>query len=91
MDQLGERLRAVLVEPSARPPRRRHPVKVQVPARLLGLAAPLIERVARMPRGAIRGLADSLQVDMTGDPTPIRTILGRSPRNYRQAVERALS
>lgn len=69
---------------------RRHPVKVHVPSGLLGLAAPLIERVSRMPQGAMRGQADSLQVDMTGDPGPIRTILRRSPKTYRQAVKIAL-
>lgn len=69
---------------------RRHPVKIHVPRTLLGLFAPLIERVSRMPRGSIKGLADSLAVDMSGDPTPIRTILGRPPRSYRQAVKRAL-
>ncbi len=69
---------------------RRHPVKIHVPSGLLGLAAPLIERVTRMPRGAMKGLVDSLQVDMTGDPTPIRAILDRSPQTYVQALERAL-
>ena len=70
---------------------RRRPVKIHVPSGLLGLAAPLIERLTKMPRGAMKGLVDSLQVDMTGDPTPIRTILDRSPQTYRQALERALS
>jgi uncharacterized protein YbjT (DUF2867 family) len=70
---------------------RRHPVKIHVPSGLVGLAAPLIERVTRMPRGAMKGLVDSLQVDMTGDPTPIRTILQRSPQTYRQALEHALN
>ena len=70
---------------------RRRPVKIHVPGGLLGLAAPLIERISRMPQGAIRGLADSLQVDMTGDPAPIRTLLPRSPQTYRHAVQTALS
>ncbi len=43
-----------------------------------------------MPRGSFKGLADSLAVDMSGDPTPIRAILGRPSRSYRQAVKRAL-
>lgn len=70
---------------------RRHPVKIHVPRGLLVLAAPLIERVSKMPQGAMRGMAESLQVDMTGDPAPIRTILPRSPQTYRQAVQTALS
>ena len=69
---------------------RRHPVKIHVPRTLLGLFAPLIERVSKMPRGSFKGLADSLPVDLSGDPTPIRMILGCSPQSYRQAVERAL-
>ena len=70
---------------------RRHPVKIHVPSRLLGLAAPLIERLTRMPWGAMTGLVDSLQVDMTGDPAPIRAILDRPPRSYRQALDSALA
>ena len=50
----------------------------------------LIERAGKMPRGSFKGLADSLAVDMSGAPTPIRAILGRPPRSYRQAVKRAL-
>ena len=69
---------------------RRHPVKIHVPQTLLGLCAPLVERVGKMPRGSLKGLADSLAVDMSGDPTPIRAILGRPPQSYRQALERAL-
>ena len=70
---------------------RRRPVKIRIPARLLGLAAPLIERLTKLPRGAIKGLADSLQVDMTGDPRAIRAIVPRPPQTYRQALEHALS
>ena len=69
---------------------RRHPIKIHVPQAFLGLLAPLIERAGKMPRGSFKGLVDSLPVDMSGDPTPIQTILGRSPQSYRQAVERAL-
>ena len=69
---------------------RRHPVKIHVPGRLLGLFAPLIERLSKMPRGSFKGLVDSLPVEMSGDPTPIRTILSRPTQSYRQAVKRAL-
>ena len=69
---------------------RRHPVKIHLSQTLLGLFAPLIERGSRMPRGAFRGLVDSLPVDMSGDPMPIRAILSRPPQPYRQAVARAL-
>jgi uncharacterized protein YbjT (DUF2867 family) len=56
---------------------RRRPVKIHVPQTLLGLFAPLIERVSKMPRGSFKGLVDSLPVAMDGDPMPIRTILNR--------------
>ncbi|ROR90920.1 SDR family oxidoreductase [Nocardioides aurantiacus] len=69
---------------------RRRPVKVHLPGRLLRSAAPLIERATSMPRGAMTGLVDSLQVDMSGDPKPIRLILSRTPQTYRQAIEHAL-
>lgn len=70
---------------------RRPPVKVHIPSGLLGLAAPLVERMAKMPPGAMKGMADSLQIDMSGDPAPIRTILPRLPQTYRQALETALT
>lgn len=69
---------------------RRRPVKIHVPSHLLGLAAPLVERVSGIPRGAMKGLADSTQVDMIGDPRSVRAILQRTPRSYRQAVVDAL-
>ena len=69
---------------------RRHPVKVHLPVALLGGLAPLVERVGKLPRGAINGLLDGTD-DMVGDPTPIRQILPRAPLTYRQAVERALN
>lgn len=70
---------------------RRRPVKIHIPSRLLGLVAPLVERVTGMPRGAMRGLADSLTIDMTGDPGPIRAMVPRPPQTYREALESALS
>jgi hypothetical protein len=69
---------------------RHHPIKIHVPQTLLGLFAPLIERASNMPRGSFKGLVDSLPVDMTGDPMPIRTLLGRPLQSYRQAVKHSL-
>lgn len=69
---------------------RRRPVMIHVPSGLLSLFSPLIERVTRLPRGSMKGLADSLHTDMGGDPTPIRSILDRTPLTYREAVQRAL-
>ena len=69
---------------------RNHPFKIHIPPALLGTLAPLIERVSKFPKGAIKGIVDSFGTDAIGDPTPIRTILPRPPLPYRQAVERAL-
>jgi uncharacterized protein YbjT (DUF2867 family) len=69
---------------------RRPPIKIDVPRSLMGLAAPQIERMAKIPKGAIRGLVDSMKTDGIGDSTPIRAILPRPPLSYRQAVEQAL-
>ena len=70
---------------------RRHPPKLKVPWTLLGALAPLLERVGKLPRGAIKGLVDSQKDDTGGDPMPIRSILPRSLLSFRQAAERALA
>lgn len=69
----------------------RHPWKVQVPTGLLLLLAPVIERGAGLPPGALRGLLDGGEEDMVGDPAPIRAILPRPPLPYRRAVAVALA
>lgn len=70
---------------------RPHPVKIHVPRTPLGAFAPVIERIGKLPKGAMRGLVDGMTDDLVGDPTPIRKILPRPPLSYRQAVERALT
>ena len=69
---------------------RPHPFKIHVPQALLGALAPLFERLGKYPRGSIKGLMDGLDIDLDGDPLPIRAIVPRPPLSYRQAVERAL-
>jgi uncharacterized protein YbjT (DUF2867 family) len=69
---------------------RKHPTKIGIPLGLLGPLTALIERAAKFPKGSFKGLIDSLEADMTGDPRPIRSILPRALLTYRQAVERAL-
>lgn len=69
---------------------RPHPRKVHLSASLLSALAPLLERLARFPKGAVKGLLDGTD-DMVGDPMPIRQLLPRTPLTYRQAVERALA
>lgn len=70
---------------------RKHPAKLHIPPALLSALSPLIERLSKLPDGAIKGIADSLGTDSVGDPAPIRRILPRPPVPYRQAVEQALA
>jgi len=70
---------------------RKHPKKIHLSRAFLRSLAPLIERVGKLPKGAMKGLVDSLRTDSVGDPAPIRAILSRPPLPYRQAVERALT
>ncbi len=70
---------------------RHHPIKIDVPRKLLKALAPFIERASKLPKGSIKGVLDGIQTDLNGDPMPIRAILPRPPLPYRQAVERALS
>ncbi len=69
---------------------RQPPSKIHLSQTLLGALAPLIERLSKLPTGAMKGMVDSLGSDAVGDPAPIRAILPRPPLPYRQAVERAL-
>jgi uncharacterized protein YbjT (DUF2867 family) len=69
---------------------RKPPMKLHIPAWLLRVTAPLLERASGASKGAIRAFVDAGEDDATGDPMPIREILPRPLLNYRQAVERAL-
>jgi uncharacterized protein YbjT (DUF2867 family) len=69
---------------------RPHPVKFHIPLWFLAAMAPLIERMGKLPKGAITGIAASLKDDGIGDPMPIRAILPRPPLAYRDAVAKAL-
>ena len=70
---------------------RRHPAKVHIPLGLIAPFAPLAGRLTKLPPGAVKGLLDSLRADMTGDPAPIRAILPRTPRAFREAAQVALN
>ena len=70
---------------------KRHPIKIDVPRPLMRLAAPHIERMAKLPEGALRGLLGEAPTDLDGDPLPIRAILPRQPLPYREAVQQALN
>jgi uncharacterized protein YbjT (DUF2867 family) len=70
---------------------RPHPVKLHIPRALTASLAPLIERLAKLPKGAMSGLVEGMKDDAIGDPMPIRRILPRQPLSYRDAVKRALN
>ncbi|MEO7215686.1 SDR family NAD(P)-dependent oxidoreductase [Mucilaginibacter sp.] len=67
-----------------------HPKKIHIPLGLLRFSAPLIERIARSPKGAIKGALGGLGADLIGDPSAIRKLLPRKPLSYKQAVSKAL-
>ncbi len=69
---------------------RPHPRKFHIPLSLLGLFSSLIERIGKLPKGAMKGLVDSIQADAIGDPAPIGIILPRPLLSFRQASEKAL-
>ena len=70
---------------------RRPPIKMRMPLGLLGALAPLIERMAKLPRGAIKGFVEAMKIDGIGDPLPIRKILPWPLLPLRDAVKRALA
>jgi len=66
---------------------RRPGVTFFVPGGLIRALAPVIERIAKVPRGAISGfVGDAPQDDMVGNPTQLRTLLGRTDRSFREAI-----
>ena len=66
---------------------RRPGLLVSIPGGLIRRLAPLIERIAKVPRGAISGfVGDSQQDDMVGDPAALRALLGRADRPFREAI-----
>lgn len=70
---------------------RRPPWKIHLPRRAIAFAAPLLERLTGMPRGAIGAfVGPGADADMIGDPSGIRSLLRRQPLSYRQALDTAL-
>lgn len=70
---------------------RPHPLKFQWPLALLGASAPLIERLGKLSGGTIKGIVDGVQVEMVGDPQPLRMLLPRPLLPFPQAVKHALA
>ena len=70
---------------------RPHPLKLQLPLGLLGASAPLIERLGKLAGGTIKGIVDGVQVEMVGDPLPLRQLLPRPLLPFALAVKQALA
>ena len=83
MNELIDRTAEILGRP--------HPSKFQLPLGLLGAFAPLIDRLGKLPQGAMKGIVDGVQVDMIGDPLPIRQLLPRPLLSFKAAVQRTLN
>ena len=67
---------------------RRPGMTIFVPGGVVRRLAPMIERIAKVPRGAISGfVGDGPQESMIGDPAPLRAVLGRTDRPFLSAID----
>lgn len=58
-----------------------------MPAGLVRALAPVVERLTKVPKGAISGfVGDGPQEDMIGNPTELRAVLGRNDRPFHEAI-----
>ncbi|RZM03021.1 MAG: hypothetical protein EOO88_56790 [Pedobacter sp.] len=67
-----------------------HPKKIHIPLGLIRFAAPLIELIAKSPKGSIKGALGGMGADLIGNPSAIRKLLPRKPLSYKEAVAQAL-
>lgn len=71
---------------------RPHPVKIHLPRRVIARVAPVVERAAKMPSGAIGGfVGEGSDADLIGDPSAVRALAGTPARPFQQAMEQALA
>jgi hypothetical protein len=67
---------------------RRPGTTVFVPTPLIRLIAPIVERIGRIPRGALAGIAgEGAGGDLIGDPGPLRALLGRCDRSFAESLD----
>ncbi len=69
----------------------KHPRKLHLPHGFLRAAAPLVERLGRLPKGSMSGAVSGMEIELVGDPTEIRRVLPGPLRTYRQAVRDELA
>ncbi len=67
------------------------PAKIHIPTGVIRTFANLIGRIGKMPAGAMKGMIDSVENEMIGDPAPLNKILSREMLNFRQSVQKALT
>lgn len=66
---------------------RRPARSVFIPAGVVRAVAPAVERLARMPKGAVGGfVGDGPGESMIGDPSEERSVLGRTDRSFRDSL-----
>ena len=79
-----------LIDAAADVTRHSHPKKIHIPLGLIRFAAPLIELIAKSPKGSIKGALGGMGADLIGNPSAIRKLLPRKPLSYKEAVAKAL-
>lgn len=79
-----------LIDAAADVIRHPHPNKIHISLGLIRFAAPLIEMIAKSPKGSIKGALGGMGADLIGDPSAIRMLLPRKPLSYKEAVAQAL-
>jgi len=71
---------------------RKHPAKVHLPRRLIAGLAPVLERAAKMPPGALGGIVGpGSDSDMVGDITPVQALLTHPARPFREVLPESLA
>ncbi|MEH1888996.1 MAG: SDR family NAD(P)-dependent oxidoreductase [Nostoc sp.] len=69
---------------------RNHPRKFHIPLLMLKAISSPIERLMKLPKGAMKAIVDGMRTELVGDSAPIRKILPRPLLSFRQASEKVL-
>jgi uncharacterized protein YbjT (DUF2867 family) len=79
-----------MIDVAARVLGKRAPLKLHLHGFLLLPIAALVERAARLSKGAFRDLLVGMRSDLVGDVLPLREIIRHTPLDYQSAIERTL-